>query len=106
QPERAQRGVHHPERLQQERRAGSRGRCRACRPRNLGGPSSSAPGPLGDPVTTRWSVVIPAFNEARRLPTYLDDVVAFFEGRGETYEVIVVDTHRPTTRPLSSRRAP
>jgi len=42
-------------------------------------------------VTTRWSVVIPAFNEARRLPTYLDDVVAFFEGRGETYEVIVVD---------------
>ena len=42
-------------------------------------------------MTTRWSVVIPAFNEARRLPTYLDDVVAFFEGRGETYEVIVVD---------------
>jgi len=42
-------------------------------------------------TATRWSVVIPAFNEARRLPTYLDDVVAFFEGRGETYEVIVVD---------------
>jgi len=39
----------------------------------------------------RWSVVIPAFNEARRLPSYLDDVVAFFEGRGEPYEVIVVD---------------
>ena len=39
----------------------------------------------------RWSVVIPAFNEARRLPAYLDDVVAFFEGRGERYEVIVVD---------------
>jgi dolichyl-phosphate beta-glucosyltransferase len=39
----------------------------------------------------RWSVVIPAFNEARRLPPYLDDVVAFFEGRGEPYEVIVVD---------------
>jgi dolichyl-phosphate beta-glucosyltransferase len=44
------------------------------------------------PVTPlRWSVVIPAFNEARRLPPYLDDVVAFFEGRGEPYEVIVVD---------------
>ena len=42
-------------------------------------------------TATRWSVVIPAFNEARRLPPYLDDVVAFFEGRGETYEVIVVD---------------
>lgn len=42
-------------------------------------------------TATRWSVVIPAFNEARRLPPYLDDVVAFFEGRGEAYEVIVVD---------------
>ena len=42
-------------------------------------------------TATRWSVVIPAFNEARRLPSYLDDVVAFFEGRGEPYEVIVVD---------------
>ena len=42
-------------------------------------------------TATRWSVVIPAFNEARRLPPYLDDVVAFFEGRGEPYEVIVVD---------------
>jgi len=42
-------------------------------------------------TATRWSIVIPAFNEARRLPPYLDDVVAFFEGRGEPYEVIVVD---------------
>jgi dolichyl-phosphate beta-glucosyltransferase len=42
-------------------------------------------------TATRWSVVIPAFNEARRLPSYLDDVVSFFEGRGEPYEVIVVD---------------
>ena len=39
------------------------------------------------PVTPlRWSVVIPALNEARRLPPYLDDVMAFFEGRGEPYE--------------------
>jgi dolichyl-phosphate beta-glucosyltransferase len=42
-------------------------------------------------TATRWSVVIPAFNEARRLPPYLDDVVVFFEGRCEPYEVIVVD---------------
>jgi dolichyl-phosphate beta-glucosyltransferase len=42
-------------------------------------------------TATYWSVVIPAFNEARRLPSYLDDVVSFFEGRGEPYEVIVVD---------------
>ncbi|MGH7275600.1 MAG: dolichyl-phosphate beta-glucosyltransferase [Candidatus Rokuibacteriota bacterium] len=39
----------------------------------------------------RWSVIVPAFNEARRLPPYLDEVVAHFEGRGEPYEVIVVD---------------
>ncbi|MBI2158861.1 MAG: glycosyltransferase family 2 protein [Candidatus Rokubacteria bacterium] len=39
----------------------------------------------------RWSVVIPAFNEADRLPRYLDEVVGYFEGRGEPSEVIVVD---------------
>lgn len=39
----------------------------------------------------RWSVVIPAFNEARRLPRYLDEVVTYFEGRGEPWEVLVVD---------------
>jgi dolichyl-phosphate beta-glucosyltransferase len=42
-------------------------------------------------VTPRWSVVIPAFNEVERLPTYLDSVVAYLEGRDEPYEVIVVD---------------
>jgi dolichyl-phosphate beta-glucosyltransferase len=44
----------------------------------------AAEGPL-------WSVVIPAFNEAARLPRYLDEVVAFLDGRGDPYEVIVVD---------------
>jgi dolichyl-phosphate beta-glucosyltransferase len=39
----------------------------------------------------RWSVVIPAFNEAGRLPAYLDEVTGFFEGRGEPWEVLVVD---------------
>jgi len=38
-----------------------------------------------------WSVVIPAYNEASRLPSYLQQVVAFLEGRGEAYEVVVVD---------------
>jgi len=42
-------------------------------------------------VTPRWSVVIPAFNEAERLPPFLERVVAYFEGRDEPYEVIVVD---------------
>jgi len=39
----------------------------------------------------RLSVVIPAFNEAARLPRHLDEVVGFLEGRGEAYEVVVVD---------------
>jgi dolichyl-phosphate beta-glucosyltransferase len=39
----------------------------------------------------RYSVVIPAFNEAHRLPPYLEEVVGFFDGRGEPYEVLVVD---------------
>lgn len=42
-------------------------------------------------VGTSWSVVIPAFNEARRLPPYLAEIIAYFEGRGDPYEVIVVD---------------
>ena len=39
----------------------------------------------------RWSVVIPAFNEAVRLPPYLDQIFEYFEGRAEPYEVIVVN---------------
>jgi len=42
-------------------------------------------------VTPRWSVIIPAFNEADRLPPFLEKVVQYFEGRDEPYEVIVVD---------------
>ena len=41
--------------------------------------------------TPRWSVVIPAYNEALRLPAYLKEIQAYFEGRDEPYEVIVVD---------------
>ncbi len=41
--------------------------------------------------TLRWSVVIPAYNEALRLPAYLAEVVAYFDGRGQPYEIIVVD---------------
>ena len=38
-----------------------------------------------------WSVVIPAFNEAHRLPRYLAEVLAYFEKRGRPFEVVVVD---------------
>src|SRR3970040_2567929 len=44
-----------------------------------------------DVAEPRWSVVIPAFNEALRLPPYLAEVIAYFDGRGESYEVLVVD---------------
>jgi dolichyl-phosphate beta-glucosyltransferase len=46
---------------------------------------------MPDIAEPRWSVVIPAYNEALRLPAYLREVVAYFDGRGEPYEVIVVD---------------
>ena len=39
----------------------------------------------------RWSIVIPAFNEATRLPPYLEQIFEYFEGRGEPYEVLVVN---------------
>jgi dolichyl-phosphate beta-glucosyltransferase len=39
----------------------------------------------------RWSVVIPAFNEASRLPRYLEEVVVYLGARGEPWEVVVVD---------------
>jgi dolichyl-phosphate beta-glucosyltransferase len=39
----------------------------------------------------RWSVVIPAFNEAQRLPRYLQEVVGYLRARGEPWEVVVVD---------------
>jgi dolichyl-phosphate beta-glucosyltransferase len=42
-------------------------------------------------ASLRWSVVIPAYNEGRRLPRYLYEVVTYFDGRDEPYEVLVVD---------------
>jgi dolichyl-phosphate beta-glucosyltransferase len=43
------------------------------------------------PVGLQWSVVIPAFNEAHRLPRYLAEVLGYFEARGLRFEVVVVD---------------
>ncbi len=42
-----------------------------------------------DPV--QLSVVIPAYNEAARLPRYLEEVVSYLTSRGEPWEVVVVD---------------
>jgi dolichyl-phosphate beta-glucosyltransferase len=41
--------------------------------------------------TPRLSVVIPAFNEARRLPRTLESVCSYLRQRGETHEILVVD---------------
>jgi dolichyl-phosphate beta-glucosyltransferase len=37
------------------------------------------------------SVVIPAYNEERRLPTTLESVYAYLSGQGRDFEIIVVD---------------
>src|SRR5215218_8245384 len=37
------------------------------------------------------SVVIPAYNEAARLPSTIDKVMGYLEGRDYPYEVLVVD---------------
>src|SRR5437899_7609508 len=61
-------------------------------PRSQVAPRSGPPRPdPGAPAPLQWSVIIPAYQEAWRLPRYLDTVVAYFDGRGEPYEVIVVD---------------
>src|SRR4029453_11743964 len=70
-------------------RRGSRGGPGRARDRRGG--AAAAPRHLRQAVTPRWSVVIPAFNEALRLPPFLDTVVAYFDGRDEHYEVVVVD---------------
>lgn len=37
------------------------------------------------------SIVVPAFNEERRLPPTLIDMIDFFDSRGASYEIIVVN---------------
>lgn len=45
----------------------------------------------GKATLLRWSVVIPAYNEEKRLPAYLREITAYFDCKGERYEVLVVD---------------
>lgn len=45
----------------------------------------------GTGVRPGVSVIIPAHNEARRIPSYLDDIRQYFAVRAEPYEVLVVD---------------
>ena len=41
--------------------------------------------------TPALSVVVPAFNEAARLPRTLDATAHFLDARGDDYEIVVVD---------------
>jgi dolichyl-phosphate beta-glucosyltransferase len=51
----------------------------------------SAPGSPPSAARPHLSVVIPAYNEAFRIPSALRQIVEYLEGRGKTYEVLVVD---------------
>ena len=37
------------------------------------------------------SIIIPAYNEARRLPLFLQRVIAYLDRRHQSYEILVVD---------------
>ena len=50
---------------------------------------SREPGALSEPIYL--SVVIPAYNESHRIEETLKDCRPYLDGRGEPYEVIVVD---------------
>jgi dolichyl-phosphate beta-glucosyltransferase len=39
----------------------------------------------------QWSIVIPAYNEAARILPYLRSITSYMQGRGQPYEVLVVD---------------
>ena len=49
--------------------------------------------PLGEKEERlpRWSVVIPSYNEGKRIRAYLQEITAYFYARGESVEIIVVD---------------
>ncbi len=53
--------------------------------------NASPASPPAPDAACRWSVVIPAFNEERRLLPTLRDMVGYLDGRGEPYEILVVD---------------
>jgi dolichyl-phosphate beta-glucosyltransferase len=57
----------------------------------LEGGSSESRGSSALLTACRWSVVIPAYNEAARLPPYLREVAQYFDRLDESYEVLVVD---------------
>ncbi|NOS82987.1 MAG: glycosyltransferase, partial [Nitrospira sp.] len=39
----------------------------------------------------QWSIIIPAHNEAGRILPYLRNITSYMQGRGQSYEILVVD---------------
>ena len=39
----------------------------------------------------QWSIIVPAHNEAARILPYLRSITSYMQGRGQPYEVLVVD---------------
>src|SRR5437868_2390819 len=61
---------------------------------------------LNDPGTPHLSVVIPAYNEAARLPSTLDKVLKYLGSRNYPYELIVVDDgSADSTAAIAEKRA-
>jgi dolichyl-phosphate beta-glucosyltransferase len=62
--------------------------------------------PTSSPAASsiRLSVVIPAYNEASRIERTLDRSVAFLDGRGESWEIIVADDGSRDETPLIVQR--
>jgi dolichyl-phosphate beta-glucosyltransferase len=58
------------------------------------------------PTKTTLSVVIPTYNEAKRLPPTIDEIVPFLETHFTWFEIVVVDDNSPDgTIPYSQARA-
>ena len=54
--------------------------------------------------TPSLSIIVPAYNEARRLPPFMHRIVTYLDQRRLSYEILVVDDGSRTTRhrPLNS----
>ena len=53
--------------------------------------AAAAGAPLDDASVCALSVVIPAYQEGMRIAHTLGEIVAYLEGRGEVWEIVVVD---------------
>lgn len=65
--------------------------CRALLNSSQGRFSLEYQGGFCQEVSLQWSIVVPAYNEEKRLPACLQEIATYFDSRKEGYEIIVVD---------------